>query len=71
MPDMIYVDSSNVDQIGYDEPSQELHVTFKNGGYYVYLNVPEHIFDGLKNAASVGSYLNREIKGAYSFEKRG
>lgn len=71
MPDMMYVQSSNVDQIGYDDSTQELHVTFKNGGHYVYHNVPEHLFEGLKNAASVGSFLNREIKSSYSFDKRG
>ncbi len=71
MPEMIYVESSNVDQIGYDAGSEELHVTFKNGGHYVYLNVPEHLFIGLRDAVSVGSFLNREIKPSYSFEKRG
>ena len=28
MPDMIYVDSSNIEAIGYDDEAQELHVQF-------------------------------------------
>lgn len=67
---MIYVESSNVEQIGYDVGTSELHVIFKDGSHYAYLNVPEHIFGELKDATSVGSYLNREIKKTYIYEKR-
>lgn len=71
MPDMIFVESSNVEQIGYDEISSELHVIFKeSGGHYVYLNVPQHVYEDFKNATSIGSFLNREIKKTYQVEKR-
>ena len=70
MPDMTYVDSSNLEQIGYDGDSMELHVVFKDGSLYVYSNVPEQIFDELLVAPSKGSYLNREVKGTYDYEKR-
>lgn len=70
MVDMIYVDSSNLEQIGYDSESSELHVTFKNGNTYVYLNVPEAVFEDMKFADSKGSFLNRVVKGSYEFEKR-
>jgi hypothetical protein len=40
MPEMIFVDSSNVEAIGYDTQSQELHVRFlKSGETYVYYAV--------------------------------
>lgn len=70
MPEMIYVDSSNVEAIGYDEDGQELHVQFLGGGYYIYHSVPREIFDGLTCAPSKGSYLNREVKGFYQFTKQ-
>lgn len=70
MPDMIYVDSSNIEAIGYDDESLELHVQFISGGYYIYNNVPRQIFDELMYAPSKGSFLNREIKGLYQFVKR-
>jgi len=73
MPEMNFVDSSNVEQIGYDDtlPVSELHVKFKNGEtVYVYLGVPSSLFEELKHAVSVGSFLNREIKNIYPFEKR-
>ena len=69
-PEMQYVDSSNVEAIGWDAESQELHVLFLGGGLYVYQEVPDYIFEGLMNAQSKGSYLHREIKGRFQYEKR-
>lgn len=70
MPEMIYVDSSNIEAIGYDDASQELHVQFLSGGYYVYYQVPRQIFDNLMAAPSKGSFLNREVKRVYQFAKK-
>ncbi len=70
MPDMTYVDSSNIEAIGYDDQSEELHVRFLSGSTYIYHGVPRFVFDGLMNAASKGSYLNREVKGIYQFSKQ-
>jgi hypothetical protein len=70
MPEMVYVDSSNIEAIGYDETALELHIQFLSGGYYVYHDVPRGIFDELMYAPSKGSFLNREIKGVYQFTKQ-
>jgi len=72
MPDMFFVDSSNVESIGYDPEAQELHVTFLGspGGTYVYLDVPDIVWEDLQVAASKGSFLNREVKPRFAFDKR-
>lgn len=70
MPEMIYVDSSNIEAVGYDEDTQELHVSFLSGGYYIYSDVPRDIFDQLMYAPSKGSFLNREMKNIYQFTKQ-
>jgi hypothetical protein len=70
MPEMTYVDSSNIEAIGYDEDPQELHVRFISGGYYVYHDVPRQVFDDLMRAPSKGSFLNREVKPIYRFTKQ-
>lgn len=70
MIELTYVDSSNIDAIGYDEDNQELHVKFLSGGYYTYSGVPKEVFDELMNAPSKGSYLNREVKGVYQYAKQ-
>ena len=69
MTEMHYVDSSNVEAIGYDEAAQELHVQFLSGGTYVYHGVPQDVYDDLMAAPSKGSYLNRMIKGNYEYSK--
>lgn len=66
---MIPVDSSNVAEIGYDCDNQEVYVRFHNNTLYVYRNVPEGEFEGLKNAPSVGSYLHRNFKNVYPYER--
>ena len=71
MIEMIYVDSSSIEQIGYDQASMELHIQFLKAGLYVYRDVPQHVFEELLVADSKGSYFNRNIKPVYTnFEKR-
>ena len=67
--EMIPVVSSNVESIGYDEGTQILRIKFLTGAIYEYENVPVMEFEQLKNAPSVGSYLNRNIARNYPYEK--
>ena len=70
MPNMNYVDSSNIEAIGYDAGSQELHVRFlKSGETYVYYNVEEWLFQEILQADSKGVYLNSNVKSHYSYSK--
>lgn len=62
---MEWVDSSNIEQIGYVEEERELWVRFKSGDTYVYSNVPPATHEDIMSADSKGSYLNREIKPNY------
>lgn len=70
MPDMHYVDSSNVEAVGYDSNSRELHVQFLSGGYYVYHDVPQDVYDDLLASPSIGSFLNRVVKPSYQYTKQ-
>lgn len=66
MPEMIFVDSSSVEAIGYDLDTQELHVRFlRSGETYVYDAVEEWVFQELMQADSKGSYINARIKPHY------
>jgi hypothetical protein len=66
---MIDVSSSNVGAIGYDEDNQILYVRFLNNTLYTYKGVPVGEFLGLKNAPSIGSYLHRNIKNLFPYER--
>ena len=70
MPEMIFVDSSSVEAIGYDSTTRELHVLFaKSGETYVYYEVEEWVFEDFKIADSKGLFLNTNVKGRYNFGK--
>lgn len=69
MPEMIQVSSSNISAVGYDKENQITYVRFLNGSTYIYKGVPEFEFENLKNAPSIGSYLNRNFKNIYPYER--
>ena len=62
MPEMTPVRSSNIAEAGYDEESDTMTVTFRNGSTYTYSGVGKTAFDDLLTSPSPGSYLNRWIK---------
>lgn len=67
--EMQFVDSSNIERIGYDSNSSTLRIEFKLSGTYDYFNVPENVFDEIRSASSVGSYHAKNIKGVYPHTK--
>ncbi len=69
MPEMHPVSSSNIAAVGYDSENQSVYVQFLNGSTYAYKGVPEHEFENLRTASSVGSYLNRNYKNVYPYER--
>ena len=62
-------ESSNIHSVSYDAGKELLEVTFKGGGVYKYLAVPETLFRGMRNAESKGKYFNAEIKSKFAHEK--
>mgnify|MGYP003633840729 CR=1 FL=1 len=69
MPEMINVSSSNIESIGYEEQSELVYVRFLNGSLYIYKGVPLHEFENLRDASSLGSYLHRNYKNVYPYER--
>lgn len=64
-----FVSSSNIEALGYDAETQILRIWFTTGTVYDYANVPQIEFEALKTAPSIGAYFNRNIKGAYPYNK--
>lgn len=60
--EMIYVDSTSVDQIGYDEAQRECHVIFKPARHYVYSDVSQDTWENFRNADSYGKFVHYEFK---------
>ena len=70
MPEMIFVDSKNIEAIGYDAETMQLHVRFlKSGETYIYFNVEPWLFEEFKAAPSKGTFLNERIKKNFDYSK--
>ena len=62
---MVRVNSSAIEAVGYSAETQRMKITFKQGHTYDFCRVPQHVFDGLMRAASTGAYYNDHIKDRY------
>jgi hypothetical protein len=71
LPEMFAVSSSNIQSIGYNEANQDVYVQFINGSIYVYKGVPIYEYENLRDAPSLGSYLHRNYKNVYAYERIG
>lgn len=60
---MVPVKSSNVEAIGYDPDTHDMHVTFKGGATYVHRSVSTEQHEAFASAASVGSHYHKHFRG--------
>lgn len=65
----IPVSSSNLSRIRYDDSTRTLEIEFNGGRQYQYFDVPEQVFEGLRDADSHGSYFHEHIKGSYRYTR--
>lgn len=63
--------SSQINEIGYDEQKLIFQVVYKNGAKYHYLEVPKEIWEQAQTAESMGKYVAAHIKSVYQFKKVG
>ena len=57
--------STMASSIGYDAEKEEMYVTWTNGRQSAYSGVPEGVALAASQAASVGQFINSEIKPIY------
>lgn len=66
--EMIRVTSSNVYSIGYNFDKKSVIVEFHDGSQYEYYNVSEREFLALRDADSVGKYLDQNYKKGHGYK---
>jgi len=66
---MVNVESSNINQVGYDSDSNTLIIKFHSGGLYCYFDVDENLYNNLLNADSVGKFFNQHVKNLYDYQR--
>src|SRR6266550_468423 len=64
-PKKVSLDSSDIDELIYDENSHELSIKFKTDAIYNYNNIDEKKVKGLIKAKSPGKYFHKNIKGKH------
>lgn len=69
-PEMVFVDSTSIEAIGYQASTQELYVQFlKSGDTYIYYGVEEWVHAEFMQSDSKGQFLNQRIRPNYRFAK--
>jgi hypothetical protein len=63
--EMIPVDSSAIEAIGYDPASRRMSIRFKEGRTYDFCGVPRQVYKALLAAESKGTYYAEHIRGRY------
>lgn len=66
---MIPVESSNIDAIGHDASTNELHLHFKNRTQYIHSDVPRAFYQNMLQSPSKGRYYTDRIKGVFPHRK--
>ncbi len=61
--------SSQIQEVAHDSGSKTLYIRFHRSDWYSYDNVPDDVYEGLVGDKSPGSYLHRNIKGKYEYNK--
>lgn len=62
---MIYLNSSAIARVDYDEVEGILIIYFRGSGRYAFHGVPWEVYSGLVSSSSPGRYYNRYIRGRY------
>jgi hypothetical protein len=60
--DRIKVNSAAIKLAEYDYETSELKLTFTNNSEYLYRSVEPFMFEGMRNAESIGRFINKYIK---------
>jgi hypothetical protein len=63
-------DSEAVKSATYNKESRTLSISYSTGGRYAYSRVPFWMFEQMCRTRSVGRYVNKNIKGAFSSTKK-
>tara|TARA_R110000822_G_scaffold172365_1_gene312037 strand:+ start:444 stop:671 length:228 start_codon:yes stop_codon:yes gene_type:complete len=63
------VKSTAIIEVSYYPNVERLFVLFRNGRLYEYSKVPVHVMNGLRDAPSKGTFLNKYVLAYYRFKK--
>ena len=57
--------SSNIQAVRYNKAEEILHIRFRDGGIYEFIDVPSNIYLGFMTSPSKGKYFHANIRGVF------
>jgi hypothetical protein len=63
------IESTTLRTVTYDEPSQQLHLEFRDGATYIYFDVPGCVYRALVGAPSKGQSFNIRVRNHFPSER--
>lgn len=64
----VHVNSMAITKAEYDYNNEILDIKFTDGKKYTYIGVEPFTFEGIRNAESIGKFLNKHIIKANKYE---
>lgn len=64
-----HVQSTDLESVGYDEPTRTLEIRFLDGSIYQYDDVPQRVYLELMNAPRKGVYFHAKISRAFNYHR--
>ena len=61
--------SQSIFGFGYDRAKQTLTIKYRSDETYDYFDVPEDVFEDMKEAPSKGHFITDKVKGVYRFAR--
>jgi hypothetical protein len=62
-------ESSTIARFRYNADTQTMEIEFKKSSVYQYFDVPQQVFEEMKNAASKGQYFAQNVKGVFRYAR--
>jgi hypothetical protein len=62
--------SSHLEKVDYDDSTDTMSVTFRDGRTYDYMNVPASTVRQFQAAGSFGEFFNRQIKSRFAYAEQ-
>lgn len=63
------VNSTHLQQVEYDEETQQLEITFRDGQVYTYFEVPVYVYNGLISTIDTHDYFVSVIKDKFQHQR--
>ena len=63
------VKSTVMNEVNYNDETNEMTIEFWNGSIFVYKEVPKELYEEFIDSTSIGQFFHRKVKDKFTFRK--